>query len=112
MDKAQESTHTKGKTVGESHIQLKKNNLQWVFFPQLHNGSLVMFGDSCIFLLGNHVLAWISIVGVKKLPIFLHKTIATVETTSFATPTLDSPPLVSMYYLPYKNGEVKKIVLY
>ena len=36
----------------------------------------------------------------------------TVETTSFATPTLDSPPLISMYYLPYKNGEVKKFVLY
>ena len=36
----------------------------------------------------------------------------TVETTSFATPTLDSPPLISMYYLPYKNEEVKKFVLY
>ena len=37
---------------------------------------------------------------------------STVETTSFATPTLDSPPLISMYYLPYKNEEVKKFVLY
>ena len=36
----------------------------------------------------------------------------TVETTSFATPTLDSPPIISMYYLPYKNEEVKKFVLY
>ena len=36
----------------------------------------------------------------------------TVETTSFATPTLDSPPPISIYYLPYKNGEVKKFVLY
>ena len=34
---------------------------------------------------------------------------STVETTSFATPTLDSPPLISMYYLPYKNEEVKKL---
>ena len=38
--------------------------------------SLVRFGDSCISLLGNHVLACISIVGVKKLPLFLNKTIA------------------------------------
>ena len=41
-----------------------------------HSGSLVRCGDSCISLLWNHVLACISIVGVKKLPIFLHKTIA------------------------------------
>ena len=41
-----------------------------------YSGSLVRFGDSCISLLGNHVLACISIVCVKKLAIFLHKTIA------------------------------------
>ena len=34
----------------------------------------------------------------------------TVETTSFATPTLDSPPLISIYYSPYKKGEVQKFV--
>ena len=32
--------------------------------------------------------------------------------TSFATLKLDSPPLISIYYLPYKNREVKKIVFY
>ena len=42
----------------------------------VHRGSLDGFGDSCISLLRNHVLACISIAGVKKLPIFLHKTIA------------------------------------
>ena len=36
----------------------------------------------------------------------------TVETTSFATSKLDSPPLISIYYLPYENGEVQKIILY
>ena len=34
----------------------------------------------------------------------------TVETTSFASPTLDSPPLISIYYLPYEKGEVQKLV--
>ena len=29
--------------------------------------------------------------------------------TSFATLKLDSPPLISIYYLPYKNGELKKL---
>ena len=38
--------------------------------------------------------------------------LSTVETTSFATSKLDSPPLISIYYLPYENGEVQKIVLY
>ena len=37
---------------------------------------------------------------------------STVETTSFATSKLDSPPLISIYYLPYENGEVQKITLY
>ena len=36
----------------------------------------------------------------------------TVVETSFATLKLDSPPLISIYYLPYKNGELKKIVFY
>ena len=37
---------------------------------------------------------------------------STVVETSFATLKLDSPPLISIYYLPYKNGELKKIVFY
>ena len=39
-------------------------------------------------------------------------TLFTVVETSFATLKLDSPPLISIYYLPYKNGELKKIVFY
>ena len=38
--------------------------------------------------------------------------ICTVETTSFATLKLDSPPLIFMYYLPYEIGELKKFVFY
>ena len=37
---------------------------------------------------------------------------ATVETTRFAPLTLDSPPLISIYCLPYENGKLKKIVFY
>ena len=36
----------------------------------------------------------------------------TVETTSFATLKLDSPPLIFMYYLPYEIGGLKKFVFY
>ena len=37
---------------------------------------------------------------------------STVVAASFAHLFLDSPTLIAMYYLPYKNGEVKKFVLY
>ena len=36
----------------------------------------------------------------------------TVEKARFAPLTLDSPPLISIYYLPYENGKLKKIVFY
>ena len=36
----------------------------------------------------------------------------TVETTRFAPLTLDSPPLISIYCLPYENGKLKKFVFY
>ena len=59
---------------------------------QQHSGSLVRFGDSCISLLGNHVLACISIVRVKKLAIFLHKTKALWPTDQMH-PNLKSPSI-------------------
>ena len=36
----------------------------------------------------------------------------TVETTRLAHLKLDWPTLIFIYYLPYKNGELEKIVLY
>ena len=36
----------------------------------------------------------------------------TVVATRFAHLFLDSPTLIAMYYLPYENGELKKIVLF
>ena len=59
-----------GPGTGVSCIMRLKLSFRW------QSGSLVRFGDSCISLLGNLVLACISIVGVKKLPMFLHKTIS------------------------------------
>ena len=37
---------------------------------------------------------------------------STVETTSFAPLKLDSPPLIFIYYLPYRNRELKNFVLH
>ena len=47
---------------------------------------------------------------MENLTIILRE--GTVETTRFAPLTLDSPPLISIYYLPYENGKLKKIVFY
>ena len=54
------------------------------------------------------------LVQIKRLQIGSFDLISfgTVVETSFATLKLDSPPLISIYYLPYKNGELKKIVFY
>ena len=60
-----------------------------------------------------NVLFQPSIVSVHPVePIILLHRNSTVVETSFATLKLDSPPLISIYYLPYKNGELKKIVFY
>ena len=66
--------------------------LRLEFLDLLHGGPLVRFGDLCISLLGNHVLAYICIVGVKKLPIFLHKTIA-IRPTDQMHQKLKSPSI-------------------
>ena len=58
----------------------------------VQRGSLDEFADTCISLLGNHVLACISIVGVKKLVIFVHKTIALLPTDQMH-PKLKSPSI-------------------
>ena len=36
----------------------------------------------------------------------------TVETSRLAPLTVDWPPLIAMYYLPYKSGKLKKIDLF
>ena len=38
--------------------------------------------------------------------------VITVVTASFAHLFLDSPTLIAMYYLPYENEELKKVVLF
>ena len=58
-----------------SSTLVERNNFFSLCSNPGHSSSSDGFGDSCILLLGNHVLTCITIVGVKKLAIFLHKTV-------------------------------------
>ena len=48
----------------------------------------------------------------KKVKHWRRRSHSTVETSRLAPLTVDWPPQIAMYYLPYKRGKLKKIDLF